>query len=98
MEQLAPNLSEESRAAAVSSIDDTLYGVMMVIDRVTGTLSNSTERVDLQVVARLLRHRQSDDAPEVLAHVDLAEGDGMCMGFHGWRDDDFGKLPVAKAR
>jgi hypothetical protein len=34
----------------------------------------------------------------VLSEVDLRNGDGMCMGYHGWLEDDFGKDPVAVAR
>ena len=30
--------------------------------------------------------------------LDLSEGDGMCMGIHGWLESDFGKDPVAKPR
>jgi len=67
---------------------------MMIIDGVTGSLSNADLSVDLKVIARLVR--RAGDA--VVQQLDLFEGDGMCMGYHGWRDGDFGKTPVAKRR
>jgi len=30
--------------------------------------------------------------------LDLARGDGFCMGYHGWLEGDFGKDPVAVAK
>jgi hypothetical protein len=34
----------------------------------------------------------------LLLEVDLRQGDGMCMGYHGWLEGDYGKHPVAVAR
>lgn len=64
---------------------------MMVIDGVTGSLRNDTQAVELSVTARLLE----TDSGDVVAEVDLREGDGMCMGYHGWLDGDYGEDLVA---
>ncbi len=67
---------------------------MMILDGVAGTLSNETHEVDLAVTARL--SRRTGAAPEVLAEVALRDGDGMCMAFHDWRENDFGEDPITK--
>jgi len=89
--RLSPDLSEESREAALGAIDEALYG-LMVLDGVSGALRNQQYSVSLQVVSRLMEHGPDRSTVEQL---DLAEGDGMCMGFHGWKEGDFGKVPVA---
>jgi hypothetical protein len=37
------------------------------------------------------------DSQQTISDCDLADGDGMCMGFHGWRDGDFGQNPVVES-
>lgn len=89
IEQLKDDLSSDARAAALKAIDDALYGMMMVIDGVSGALENEKHRVNLAVAVRLT----DLDTDETVTEINLADGDGMCMGFHGWKDGDFGKLP-----
>ncbi|HBE71826.1 MAG TPA: hypothetical protein DDW52_27090 [Planctomycetaceae bacterium] len=89
IEQLDGDLGSEARAAALKAIDDAMYGMMMVIDGVSGALQNDKHRVSLAVTVQLI----DLDADEAVAEVNLADGDGMCMGFHGWRDGNFGKHP-----
>src|SRR5574340_1194677 len=62
-ENINSGLSEEARAAAEKGIDDALYGLMMVIDGVSGTLANETQHVELSVQARLVCH----EPPNVVA-------------------------------
>ena len=88
-EQLA--VAEEARAAAEKGINDALYGLMMVIDGVSGTLANQVQHIELNVQARLVDSQRSN----VVAAIDLKDGDGMCMGYHGWLEGDFGAHPVA---
>jgi hypothetical protein len=92
-DRLDPTVDAATRAAAEHAIDDTLYGLMMVIDGVTGALRNPQNRVELRVTARLVR--RADSHEELVEELDLADGDGMCMGYHGWVAGDFGKDPVA---
>ena len=95
IERIDSQLLPEARAAAQKGIDDAVYGLMMMIDGVSGTLRNSTHEVELDVVVRLV-DRQSPR--KVVAEVDLRHGDGMCMGYHGWRVNDFGEEPIASRR
>jgi hypothetical protein len=91
LNNINPGLSDESRAAAEKGINDALYGLMMVIDGVSGRLANETQHVELSVLVRLVTQKP----PNVVASFDLREGDGMCMGYHGWLEGNFGKHPVA---
>ena len=93
-DRLDPNLSDAERAVAEKAIDDTLYGLMMILDGVSGALQNATHHVELRTQVCLVRG--ADHALEEF--VDLAMGDGMCQGFHGWREGDFGRHPVAARR
>ncbi len=92
-DRLDPSLDTATKAAAERAIDDTLYGLMMVIDGVTGALRNPQNQVELRVTARLVR--RADGREELVEEFDLADGDGMCMGYHGWIAGDFGKDLVA---
>ena len=91
LEKMASGLSEEARAAAEKGINDALYGLMMVIDGVSGALANQVQHVELNVQARLVDSQRSN----VVAAIDLKDGDGICMGYHGWLEGDFGAHPVA---
>jgi hypothetical protein len=86
--RLDPKLGPEARDAAIKAIDDALYSVMMVADGVTGGLANATHRVALSVSVRL------EAKGKVVERLDLSDGDGVCMAFHGWKDGDFGASPV----
>jgi hypothetical protein len=86
--RLDPKLDANARDAAARAIDDALYGVMMVADGVTGGLANETHQVALSVSVRL------EEKGKVVERLDLADGDGVCMAFHCWRDVDFGTSPV----
>jgi hypothetical protein len=89
IERLSDRLSEEARVAALKAIDDAVYGLMMIIDGVSGSLENDTHRIHLGVSA-LLTDRNND---ETIAEINLADGEGMCMGFHGWKEGNFGTMP-----
>ncbi len=85
-------LDEDAKRAVLASIDEAVYGLMMVADGVSGRLANPTHSVELKlsVVVR--------EGEKVVEELNLADGDGMCMGFHGWVDDDFGAVPVVRPR
>jgi hypothetical protein len=61
---------------------------MMVADGVSGGLANETHRVGLSVTVRL------EEKGKVVERLDLADGAGVCMAFHGWKDGDFGSTPL----
>lgn len=90
-------LSPDARAAAVKGVDDALYGLMMVLDGVSGVIRSRGLEVNLQVVAQLVRRAPSTQK-EVVAAVDLFHGDGMCLGYHGWLAGDFGEDPIVVNR
>jgi hypothetical protein len=89
LSRLDPNLSPSERSAAVTAIDETLYGLMMVLDGVTGALRDSERSIITKTVIQLR------DGDAVLAEVDASNDDGMCMGHHGWMEGDFGANRVA---
>jgi hypothetical protein len=70
---------------------------MMVIDGVSGGISNANQNVFIDFVVRLAKREDSKD-DGLLEEVDLRQGDGMCMGYHGWLEGDFGRHPVAARR
>jgi hypothetical protein len=96
MERIDPALPDEARDAVQKGIDDAVYGLMMVIDGVTGGLSNTNRTVYIDFLVRLATRGDSEGG--LLSEVDLRQGDGMCMGYHGWREGDFGKDPIVVAR
>ncbi len=83
--------SAEARAAAQKGIDDALYGLMMVIDGVSGTLANEAQHVDLIIQVRLVNY----ETQSVVAELNLKDGDGVCMAYHGWIEGDYGEDLVA---
>jgi hypothetical protein len=97
MERIAPEIKGEARAAVQKGIDDAVYGLMMVMDGETGGISNATHTVYLDFTARLALRSESERGG-VLSEVDLRQGDGMCMGYHGWLEGDFGKHRVAVSK
>jgi hypothetical protein len=86
--------SHAAREAAMKGIDDAVYGLMMVIDGVTGGLSNDKYRLSLQTKVQL----ETVDGGGLVQELDLFKGDGMCMGYHGWKDDDYGGVRPAVAK
>ena len=67
---------------------------MMVIDGVSGAITNDTHTVELSVAVKLL-DRETEG---VIGEMDLGDGDGMCMGYHDWIDGNFGEDVVATSR
>jgi hypothetical protein len=92
--RIDPTLNDAAKDTARRAIDDALYGVMMIIDGVAGALRGPEMSVELRVLARLVS--RVDGRREVLEELDLQDGDEMCMGYHAWREGDFGTTAVAK--
>jgi hypothetical protein len=97
MERIDPALTGEARTAVEKGINDAVYGLMMVIEGVTGGISNASHTVYIDFIVRLAARGHSENRV-VLSEVDLRSGDGMCMGYHGWLESDFGIDPVAVPR
>ena len=93
LDRLDPKLSPAARAAAQQGIDDALYGMMMIVDGVSGSVTSATHKVDLRMSVRLVQRQDG----QILEQLDLFDGDGMCMGYHGWLQGDFGEAPIVTA-
>lgn len=72
------------REAHIKAIDNTIYGMMMQMDGIFGSLENENYRLALQTNIVLYKDE------EVIEKLNTLDGDGMCMGFHGWIENDFG--------
>ena len=67
---------------------DAIYGMMMLLDGVADSEIDEAHRIEYVLLARVREISESYDAIE---EFELApEGDGLCIGFHGWVEDDFG--------
>ncbi len=76
---------EKAKEKVINGIDDAIYGLMMIMDGVVGTLQNDEYTVSIETNISLERNG------EIVQKINTLEGDGMCMGFHGWKDGDFGE-------
>jgi hypothetical protein len=71
--------SQGERDVATKAIHDAIYGMMMLLDGVAATPVDKDARAEYVISARIVR------AGEVAEEIELApDGDGLCMGFHGW--------------
>lgn len=97
IDQIARTTSTKKRKAIIKGINDALYGMMMVIDGVSGRLQNDKYAVVLENKVKLLQLKKGVAKP--VEEIDLADGDGMCMGFHGWLENDYGEdRPAGKRK
>jgi hypothetical protein len=93
IEQIDPSIKGKNRKAVLKGIDDAVYGLMMVIEGVSGSLKNDHHEVLVDFIARY-QNREESFGGEISLEKNLREGDGMCMGFHGWLQGDYGKDPI----
>ena len=91
LERIDRNLSSEAQEAARKATDDAVYGLMMIIDGVSGTLRNDKHEVEISVAVSLLDRTSG----KLASQIDLREGNGMCIGYHGWLEGAYGDNPVA---
>jgi hypothetical protein len=89
IDRIPKELDEAHRALVIKGIDDAVYGMMMILDGVTGSVWNKQQR--LSVAGKIvLENRKTKQVIEELAFPD---GDGMCLGYHDWMEGKFGKIP-----
>lgn len=93
IDRIPDDADPETRQKIIAGIDDAIYGMMMIFDGVSGTLQNSEYEVTLNTFVSLVK--RGDKESTVLQSLNLSDGDGMCMGYHGWLEGDYGKDPVA---
>lgn len=92
IDRIAPDIDDDTRARVVAGINDAIYGVMMIVDGVSGCLQNDRHAVSLETRVRL---RDKCGSSAIAKELALSDGEGMCMGYHGWLDSDYGSDPVA---
>jgi hypothetical protein len=86
IERIPVTANPECRSAAVRAIDDTIYLMLALLDGVPAR-SVGPEAV-AEYVLNVRIKRKGLKAAETF---ELSPGgDGLCMGFAGWRDGNFG--------
>ncbi len=88
VERIPIDTTEEIKEQIIKGVDDAIYGLMMMMDGVSGTLSNDEYLVRIE--SKILLEKNEI----VIQEINTLEGDGMCMGFHGWKEGDFGSNAV----
>jgi hypothetical protein len=84
LERIPESASDEAREVAKKAALDALYGVMMVLEGITFNAIDEEHRMEYVVSARIKREG------ETLETIELSpDGDGLCMGFHRWLNEDF---------
>lgn len=78
-----------TREKIVSGIDDAVYAYMMLLDGVFSPFDN--EQYEVSIDTRILLTKKDG---EIVKAINTLDGDGMCMGFHGWKEGDFGEDPI----
>lgn len=84
LERIPITTNTETKELIIKGIDDTIYGLMMIFDGVSGTLENNQYRVRIESTILLEKNEL------IVKEINTKDGDGMCMGFHGWKEGDFG--------
>lgn len=93
--KLPADLAGDARAAAEKAVFDALYGVMMILEGIVGGPLDDEH----QVRYTLLAHVENRYVKAPLTTIELApNGEGLCMGIHGWFKGDFGQEPTAADR
>lgn len=82
--KIPADTDETTKQKIVNGIDDAIYGLMMIMDGVVGTLQNDEYKVSLESNILLEKNNL------LVQKINTLDGDGMCMGFHGWMEGDFG--------
>ena len=85
IDRMANDVNIETRELIIKGIDDAIYGLMMIMDGVTGTLQN--DEYSVRIESKILLERDG----EIVQEINTLTGDGMCMAFHGWKKGDFGE-------
>lgn len=84
VDHIPGNTDEVTKELIIKGIDDAVYGLMTIMDGVTGGLQNDQYAVSLETTIKLKRNG------ETIQEINTFDGDGMCMGFHMWKENDFG--------
>ena len=85
MSNLAEDLTTRERTIAVEAINNTLYAVLMMLDGVVDLKVDANHSTEYSLMQRVF-----DDQSRLVSEIELTpNGDGLCMGFHGWKSNEF---------
>lgn len=93
IDQIPDSTDDQTKKIIIKGIDDSIYGLMMIMDGVTGSLTNNEYTVNIDSIIKLEKNG------ETILEINTLRGAGMCMGFHGWKENEFGEKdtrPVIK--
>jgi hypothetical protein len=83
-----PQAPADQRRHAERAVDAAMYALMRLIDGVSGGIAGAERSVNLKFLVEVR------EGERVTYSLDLSDGDGMCMGYHLWREGNFGEDPV----
>ncbi|MDP8171250.1 hypothetical protein QJU96_08120 [Pasteurella skyensis] len=86
--KISKNVTIEQKKEIIQGIDNAVYGLMMVMDGVTGELKN--ENYTVRIENKMLLEENG----ERILEIDTLDSDGMCMGFQSWKENDFGDFEI----
>ena len=86
IDRIPGETDDKTRKMIITGIEDTIYGLMMIMDGVTGILMNDEYGVTIENIIKLQKNN------ETIQEINTFNGDGMCMAFHGWKENDFGDI------
>ena len=85
LENIPENASAETRAVATMAVHDALGGVMQMLDGFYRNEIGNQHKVEYALLARIINQEGTK-----VEEIELApDGDGLCMGFAGWWEDEF---------
>lgn len=90
LNRIPSETDEITKSKILNGIDDAIYGLTMIMDGVTGILENN--EYALRIETKILLEKNG----EIVQELNTQQGDGMCMGFHGWKEGDFGEQKIVE--
>ena len=96
IDQIDKNTDDKTKAKIIEGIDNAVYGLMMIWDGVSGSLNN--ENYSIRFETKIKLESENSDKKTLTNEIDVIDGDGMCMGFHGWKENDIGEDRIVKLK
>jgi hypothetical protein len=82
---ISDDTDEKTKEKIIKGIEDAIYGLMMMMDGVVGILQND------EYTIRIENNILLEKSGQIIQTINTLDGDGMCMGFHDWKEGDFGE-------
>jgi len=87
---ISDDTDEKTKEKIINGIEDAIYGLMMMMDGVVGILQND------EYTIRIENNILLEKSGQIIKSINTLDGDGMCMGFHDWKEGDFGEDNVVQ--